>query len=146
MNRSNRIISYTYAYALWILSIGLSLLAAMILRETVIFSVMAGELHRYTIHLITQVTTILLGVVLVITLVVLENRYRTGLANGRTRGRFLRFAGWVLLAMAVIHLWYALIAWRLGTIDQFRLVAAAAETAVGLLALRLAKTSAQSRT
>lgn len=143
MNRSNRIISYTYAYALWILSIGLSLLAAMILRETIIFSAIVGAFHPYTVHMITQVATIFLGLVLVIVVVVLENRYRTGLTKGRTLRSFARFVGIALLVMAVIHLWYVVVAWRLGTLDQFRLVAALLEIVAGVLALRLARRKPQ---
>lgn len=140
---NNKLASYTYAYALWFLSIGIALLAAMILRETVIFSTVAAQFNRYTIHLITQVITILLGLALVIVVVVLENRYRTGLARQRTLSYFARFAGIVLLMMAATHFWYTAVALRLGTLDQFRLMAALGEIVAGVLALRLARRKPQ---
>jgi|GEM_PF-2614674 len=133
------ITAYALSYGLWILSIGLGLLAAMIVRETVIFALISSEANRYGIHLGTQVITILLGIVLLITIVVLENRYREGLAKRRTFGYFLRFLGIVLLVMAVTHIWYVAVGLSLGPLDLFRFVAALAEVGLGLLSLRLAR-------
>lgn len=141
MNTPHRPLAYVYAYALWFLSIGLGLLAAMILRETIIFALIAQDAHRYTVHMGTQASTILLSLILLILIVVLENRYRTGLKRaGRTRRYFFRFLGWVLLTMAFGHFWYAGTAWSQGTLDSFRLSAGLVEALVGVVALRLAKT------
>jgi len=138
----NRLASYTLAYGLWILSIGLALLAAMIVRETVIFALSAlfsAPPQRYTVHLGTQLITLFLGLILLIAIVILENRYRIGLVKGRTVGYFIRFVGIALLVVAVTHFLYIAVDLGLGALDQFRLAAALAEAVLGVIALRLAR-------
>ncbi|MCL4835489.1 MAG: hypothetical protein KJZ86_23825 [Caldilineaceae bacterium] len=137
----NRLAFYAVAYGFWGFSILLGLLAGMIVRETVIFALISSDADRYVIHLGTQLITVVLGLVLLVVIVILENRYRVGLAKGRSRGYFLRFFGATLLVMAVTHLWYVAVAWGLGTLDTFRLTAGLVEVVVGSLSLQLARRS-----
>jgi len=95
---------YVLAYLLWLVTIAISGLVAMVLREILIeFSALSGW-SRYVAHTISQFSTILLGLGVLIIILLTEHLYRTGVQRGKLLIRFCFWAGLLLAIIGFAHL------------------------------------------
>ena len=133
MNSTNRVFQYILAYTLFLATLALALISAMILRETIFeINVLVG-LHRYTVHAINQFVTFGLGIVLMAILIVGEHQYRTGVEKRRLWPRFCWLTGYIIGIIGGLHVIHLIFqAVNGGIQDPMRVVLTALEVAAAL--------------
>lgn len=95
---------YVLAYLLWIVTIAISGLVALVLHETLVeFSELSGW-NRYAVHAVSQFSTIFLGLGVLTIILMTEHLYRTGVQRGKLLIRFCFWAGLLLAIIGFAHL------------------------------------------
>ena len=97
------VLRYSLAYVFWLLTIALIVLVALVVRDSYEFFVAISRLHRYAAHAGNNFLTLLLGMVMLVALIFTEHWYRTGVANGKLVGRFMRVVALLLASVAIFH-------------------------------------------
>jgi hypothetical protein len=97
------LLRYGLAYLLWLVTIGLAVLAALVVRESFDFLVALNALHRYTAHAVSNFLFLVLGVLVLIVIIFAEHWYRTGVPRGLLAARFGRLAAILLAVIAFLH-------------------------------------------
>ena len=92
---------YIAAYVLWFLTIAVSLLVALAIRDLYQMAMVLTTWHRYTVHAVNQFATLGLILLLVGVVVAVEGYYRHGVQKGQLTYRFWRVLAVLSAVLAV---------------------------------------------
>jgi hypothetical protein len=97
------LLRYGVAYLLWLVTVALALLAALVVRDSYALLIALNPVHRYTAHALSNFLFLLLGVLVLIVIVFAEHWYRTAVGRGLLAGRFGRLAAILVAVIALLH-------------------------------------------
>ncbi|RIK44274.1 MAG: hypothetical protein DCC55_02890 [Chloroflexi bacterium] len=97
------LLRYGVAYFLWLVTIALAVLAALVVRDSYSFLIAVNPLHRYAAHAISNFLFLILGLLLLIVIIFAEYWYRTGVEKGRLAARFGRLVAILVAVIALLH-------------------------------------------
>lgn len=90
---------YILAYLFWVVTVGISLLCAMLARTVYQYMIIFAGWNRYTIRAFDNFALIGLAVILVGVVVAAEHYYRTGVQGKRL---FLHFSTFTLIEVGIL--------------------------------------------
>ena len=114
MDSVRRILAYGTAYLLWMVTIALSVLGAIVARSTYQLLLTTTAWHRYTLHALNQFLTFFLAFLLLCLIVFVESFYRTGVRRGDLLARFCLLTAIELAFFAVLHVIRVILLWVSG--------------------------------
>ena len=121
MNQKHQILRYTGAYLLWIVSTGVGILVLNLVRETGLLAVVvrsslssASNAEKFYASLravaVTTWSILIIGVLILLLLVGIENYYRMSVASGKVVKRFFLVTGIEMAVLFVSHsIYYSLL-------------------------------------
>ena len=102
--KQTTVLEYIVAYLLWLVTVSVSVLVALVLREVIVeFGALTGW-SRYTVGIVSQFSAVLLGLSVLAVLIITEGLYRTGVQRGQLLIRFCHWTGILLAIVGLAHL------------------------------------------
>jgi hypothetical protein len=128
----NSFIQYILTYLFWLITCGLALLDALVLRSTYHVLLTFDFSQRYAARAVDDLSVLVLGVLLLILVIFIEHYYRTGAQNNKLLTRFCLLTTIELGMLALLHLVQIGVAWAYGSFNGTLLATAGGE-ALGAL-------------
>lgn len=97
------LLRYGIAYLLWLVTIALALLAALVVRDSYAFLIALNPVHRYTAHAFSNFLFLVLGLLVLVVIVFAEHSYRTAVGRGLLAARFGRLTALLIAIIALLH-------------------------------------------
>lgn len=108
---------YVLAYLLWLVTLALSLLCAMLTRTVYQFLAVSVGWSPATIRVLDNFALVIIALVLVTVIVMAEHSYRTGVHANRLFLRFSTFTLGEVVVLALLQLTLVILQLMLGNVD-----------------------------